>query len=139
MDVTREDTLKKKEDFNSLIKERNIPQKIFLRAKIAKKIQEGMPKKWIAEELNISRSTVYLWALRYEKGGVIALLKDAPRPGRIPLITPQKEKKVVEVTLHTIPHNATHWSARTMAVTQSISRMAVQRKYTSPIVSKHLV
>jgi hypothetical protein len=72
MDVTREETLKKKKDLNTLIKGRNIPQKVVLKAKIAEKIQEGIPKKRIAEELNIFRSTVYLWALRYEKGGVIA-------------------------------------------------------------------
>jgi hypothetical protein len=87
MDAIRVDTLKRKEDLNKLIKGRNTPQKVVLRAKIAMKIEEGMPKKRIAEGLNISRSTVYLWASRYEKGGVAALLKDAPRPGRIPLTT----------------------------------------------------
>src|SRR5512135_2640564 len=101
-----EDTLKTREDLNRLIKGRNTPQKIVMRAKIAMKIEEGMPKKRIAEELKISRSTVYLWVSRYEKGGVAALLKDAPRPGRIPLITDSQEKRVVEATLHTFPANA---------------------------------
>jgi len=127
MHANREDTLKIKEDLNRLIKGRNTPQKIVMRAKIAMKIEEGMSKKQIAERLNISRSTVYLWALRYEKGGVASLLKDTPRPGRIPRITAQKEKEVVEATLHTLPSNTTHWSVRTMARVQDLSRMAVQR------------
>jgi transposase len=139
IDAMREDTLKKKEDLNKLVKGRNTPQKVVLRAKIAIKVLEGMPKKRIAEELNISRTTVYLWAERYEKGGVTALLKDAPRPGRIPLITPQKEKKVVETTLHTLPHNATHWSVRTMATAQSISRMAVQRIWKKYNIQPHRI
>jgi transposase len=139
MDAMREDTLKKKEDLNKLVKGRNTAQKVVLRAKIAIKVLEGMPKKRIAEELDISRTTVYLWAERYEKGGVIALLKDAPRPGRIPLITPQKEKEVVETTLHTLPHNATHWSVRTMATAQSISRMAVQRIWKKYNIQPHRI
>ena len=137
MDTIREDTLKRKEDLNKLIKGRNTPQKIVLRARIAMKIEEGMPKKRIAEGLNISRSTVYLWALRYKKGGVAALLKDAPRPGRIPLTTPQKEKEVVEATLHTLPSNATHWSIRTMAHLQGLSRMAVQRIWKKYNIQPH--
>ena len=139
MDAMREDTLKKKEDLNKLVKGRNTPQKVVMRAKIAIKILEGMPKKRIAEELNISRTTVYLWAERYEKGGVAALLKDAPRPGRIPLITPQKEKEVVETTLHTLPPDATHWSVRTMATAQSISRMAVQRIWKKYNIQPHRI
>jgi DNA invertase Pin-like site-specific DNA recombinase len=98
-----------------------------------------VPKKRIAEALNISRTTVYLWALRYKKGGVAALMKDAPRPGRIPLITPEREKEVVEATLHTLPSNATHWSIRTMAHAQGLSRMAVQRIWKKYNIQPHRI
>lgn len=135
----REDTLKKKEDLNKLVKGRNTPQKVVMRAKIAIKMLEGIPKKRIAEELNISRTTVYLWAERYTQGGVAALLKDAPRPGRIPLITAEKEKEVVETTLHTLPPNMTHWSIRTMAMAQGISRMAVQRIWKKYNIQPHRI
>jgi transposase len=110
-----------------------------MRAKIAIKVLEGVPKKRIAEALNISRTTVYLWALRYKKGGVAALMKDAPRPGRIPLITPEREKEVVEATLHTFSPNTTHWSVRTMAKTQSVSRMAVQRIWKKYNIQPHRI
>jgi transposase len=139
MDIMREAALRKKEELNRLIKGRNTPQKIVMRAKIAMKIEEGVPKKRVAEALNISRSTVYLWTERYEKGGVAALLKDAPRPGRIPLITVSQEKQVVEATLHSLPHNATHWSVRTMAKTQGLSRMAVQRIWKKYNIQPHRI
>ncbi len=139
MNAVREDGVNMREALDKLVKGRNTPQKIVMRAKIAIKVLEGMPKKRIAEELNISRTTVYLWAGRYEQGGVAALLKDAPRPGRIPLITAEKEKEVVEATLHTLPPNMTHWSIRTMALTQGISRMAVQRIWKKYNIQPHRI
>ncbi len=66
-------------------------------------------------------------------------MKDAPRPGRIPLITAEKEKEVVEATLHTLPPNMTHWSIRTMALTQGISRMAVQRIWKKYNIQPHRI
>jgi hypothetical protein len=66
-------------------------------------------------------------------------MKDAPRPGRIPLITPEREKEVVEATLHTLPSNATHWSIRTMAHAQGLSRMAVQRIWKKYNIQPHRI
>lgn len=128
-----------RETLDKLVKGRNRPQKIVMRAKIAIRVQEGIPKKRIAEELNISRTTVNLWAERYEQGGVAVLLKDAPRPGRIPLITAEKEKEVIEATLHTPPPNMTHWSVRNMAAAQSVSRMALQRMWKKYNIQPHRI
>jgi transposase len=139
MNATRKDGLNMREILDKLVNGRNTPQKIVMRAKIAIRVREGIPKKRIAEELNISRTTVYLWAERYEQRGVAVLLKDAPRPGRIPLITAEKEKEVVEATLHTPPPNMTHWSVRTMATAQSISRMAVQRIWKKYNIQPHRI
>lgn len=139
MKTARENQMETRDRLEKLIKGRNTPQKIVLRAKIAVRVLEGMLKKHIADEMGISRTTVYLWAERFEKGGVPALLKDAPRPGRIPVITSEKEKEVVEATLRTLPDNATHWSVRTMAAFQGISRMAVQRIWKRYNIQPHRV
>ena len=106
---------------------RNAPQKSVLRAKIVLKRMEGLRKKEIAEELDTSRPTVDLWIKRYEKGGIEALRNDASRPGRTPQIPPEKEKAIVEATLHGKPAHATHWSVRSMAKAQGTSRMTVHR------------
>jgi len=103
------------------------PQKIVLRARIVLMAAEGMANHAIAQTLQISRPTVLLWRGRFRQSGVPGLMQDAPRPGRRPALTAQKVKEVVEATLHTTPAAATHWSIRTMAAAQGLSRMAVQR------------
>jgi len=93
----------------------------------------------IADELNISRPTVQLWRDRFLALRLAGLEKDAPRPGRIPKIPQAKVAAVVEATLHSTPENATHWSARSMAKAQGISRMAVQRIWNRYNLKPHLV
>ena len=67
------------------------------------------------------------------------LEKDAPRPGRIPDIPEAKVRAVIEATLQTTPPNATHWSTRSMARSQGLSRMAVQRIWKQHNLKPHLI
>jgi transposase len=122
-----------------LTRDRNAAQKYVLRAKIVLKALQGKNKNSIAQELDITRPTVYLWIKRYQEGGISNLLKDAPRPGRIPSLSDEKEKAIVEATLHNKPGNATHWSVRLMAKSQGVSRMAVQRIWKKYNLKPHLI
>ena len=122
-----------------LARERNAAQKVVLRAKIVLKALEGNAKYTIARELGITRPTVYLWIKRYQEGGIPNVLKDAPRPGRIPSLSEEKEKVIIEATLHNKPENATQWSVRLMAKSQNISRMTVQRIWKKYNLKPHLV
>jgi hypothetical protein len=106
---------------------RSLPLRLIQRAQTVAMAVKGVPSQDIDQRLEVSRPTVQLWrerflALRWE-----GLKKDAPRPRRIPSILEKKVRAVVQATLHTRPRGATHWSIRTMAKTQGISRMAVQR------------
>jgi transposase len=114
-----------KEKLLRLTRGRNTAQKVVLRANIILKIMEGLQKKQIAEQLVTTRPTVYLWINRYEKGGIEGLLKDASRSGRKPTLTEEKEHAIVAMTLHNKPDNATHWSIRTMAKAQGVTRWTV--------------
>ena len=76
------------------------------------------PVNAIARELGITRPTVYLWRDRFRAAGIIGLLKDAPRPGRRPALSPDQVKAVMDPTLQTTPPDATQWSVRTMAKTR---------------------
>jgi len=67
------------------------------------------------------------------------LEKDAPRPGRIPKISPRKIKAVIEATLHTTPPNETHWSTRTMAKAQNLSEATIRRIWKQHNLKPHLV
>ncbi len=128
-----------KEKLLRLIREKNAAQKYVLRAKIVLKALQGNNKNSIARELVSTRPTVYLWIRRYQEGGILNLLKDAPRPGRIPSLSEEKEKTIVEATLHSKPENSTQWSVRLMAKSQSVSRMTVQRIWKKYNLKPHLV
>lgn len=110
-----------------LIRSGQTPQKIVLRAQIVLMAETGLANHAIATQLGVSRPTVILWRNRFTASGVTGLLKDASRPGRRKAIGPEKVQRVVDATLHTSPADATHWSVRSMAKAQGLSRMMVQR------------
>ncbi len=118
---------------------RRWPLRLVQRAQIVQMAANGVLNQDIARELEISRPTVQLWRERFLALRLAGLEQDAPRPGRIPGIPESKVRAVVEATLHTKPPAATHWSVRTMARAQGISRMAVQRIWKQHNLKPHLV
>ena len=118
---------------------RKCPLRLVQRAQIVQMAANGVLNQDIARELDISRPTVQLWRERFLALRLAGLEQDAPRPGRIPGISERKARAVVEATLHTKPPAATHWSVRTMARAQGISRMAVQRIWKQHNLKPHLV
>ena len=121
------------------VRGRSIPARLVERAQIIQMAAEGVPNNEIARRLQVSRPTVQLWRDRFLAFRLDGLAKDAPRPGRIPEIPKRKIDAVIEATLHTTPLNATHWSVRSMAKAQGISRMAVQRIWKQHNLKPHLV
>jgi len=115
------------------------PQKIALRARIVLAAGEGQPHRAIARQLGVSRPTVLLWRKRFASHGMPGIVKDAPRPGRRKAIGPEVVKRVVEATMHTTPPDATHWSVRSMAKAQGLSRMTVQRIWEQHRLQPHRV
>lgn len=128
-----------KEQLIKLLKGRNTPQKVVKRAAIVLQAIDGKARNKIAQDLGVSRTTVYLWINRYQEEGIASLKEDRSRPGRIPEIAGEKEKEIVEASLHTVPDNATHWSVRKMAKSQQVSRMTVQRIWKKYNLKPHLV
>lgn len=121
-----------------LINGRNTAQKIVMRAKIVLAYLDGTSNRAIAKTVGVGRPTVDLWVKRYNQFGTDGLLKDATRPGRKPQIDSVKEKQIVEATLHTTPEDATHWSTRTLAEKQGVSKMAIQRIWKKYNLKPHL-
>jgi transposase len=66
------------------------------------------------------------------------LKKDAPRPGRKPRISQRKVDAIIETTLHTTPADATHWSVRSMAKAQCVSKATVGRIWQQYNLKPHL-
>src|SRR6266508_589907 len=117
---------------------RSLPLRLIQRAQIVVMAAQGIPSQDIAQALGVSRPTVQLWRERFLALRLEGLKKDAPRPGRIPSIPEKKVRAVVQATLHTTPRGATHWSIRTMAKAQGISRMEVQRIWDRHGLKPHL-
>ncbi len=122
-----------------LIQSGKTQQKIVLRARIVLLAGQGMPNNAISQQVSASRPTVLLWRGRFAQFGVPGLMRDAKRPGRKRALSAEKVKAVVEATLQTTPPDATHWSLRSMAKAQGLSRMAVQRIWKAHKLQPHRV
>lgn len=118
---------------------KSIPLRMVQRARIIQLAAEGVYNHEIAKYLNISRPTVQLWRERFLAFRLPGLEKDAPRPGRFPRISHKKVMAIVNATLHTTPVNATHWSTRTMAKAQEVSKDTVNRIWRQYNLKPHLV
>jgi transposase/DNA-binding CsgD family transcriptional regulator len=118
---------------------KSFPLRLVQRAKIIQMAAHGTFSHVIARHLGISRPTVQLWRQRFLSLRCAGLEKDAPRPGRIPRISPRKIRSVVEATLHTTPPDATHWSTRSMAKAQGLSQATIRRIWKQHHLNPHLV
>src|SRR6201982_3567279 len=110
-----------------LARQRSAPARVVERARVVLLAAEGLENKQIVRRMGITPEKAARWRKRFLAGGIAALQKDAPRPGRTRTITDRRVKKVVEMTLHQKPANATHWSTRTMAAAAGISEASVRR------------
>lgn len=122
-----------------IARQRSLPARLVERARIVLRASEGLENKQIAAEMGIMPEKAARWRNRFLEGGLAALEKDAPRPGRTRIITERQVKKVVKMTLHQKPANATHWSTRTMAAAAGISEASVRRIWHAHGLKPHLV
>ena len=120
------------------IRAHNTPQSIALRAKIALLAAGGLSNVQVARESGVSRPTVTLWRQRFLLGGPDALTTILPGRGRPVTYTAEQVQKIVEATTQTKPPGATHWSTRSMARAQGISKATVQRIWAAHGLQPHL-
>jgi len=114
-------------------------RKLCLRADILLAADVGMGVRRSARELKTTTPTVMLWKGRYAAGGLAAVLKEAPRPGRPRQVTAEKVAEVIERTTREKPAGATHWSTRTMAKAQGLSQPTIHRIWKRHRLQPHRV
>jgi transposase len=122
-----------------LSRKRSMAARAVQRSRIVLLAVEGNQNKQIAEQLRVSTRMAALWRSRFIEHGIEGLLKDAPRPGRTPRITTEIVDTVVVKTTQSTPHNATHWSTRTMARAMGISEASVRRIWHAHGLKPHRV
>jgi len=118
---------------------KSFPLRLVQRAQIIQMAADGIFSHDIACRLGISRPTVQLWRERFLALRLSGLEKDAPRPGRFPRIHQKKVTAIVNATLQTSPPDATHWSARSMAKAQGVSKNSIWRIWKQHNLKPHLV
>src|SRR5215831_19521163 len=113
------------------------PQQVALRCRIILAVADGKTEMAIAAENDVNRKTVRLWRERFRGGGPQVLWEIAPGRGRKPNYDVTRIKAVIDATLQTKPKGSTHWSCRTMAAAQGISKSSVSRIWRSHNIKPH--
>ena len=108
------------------------------RARIVLLAAAGKQDLEIAAEIGISNQKAARWRKRFLKLGLAGLEKDAPRPGRTPIITSVTMQEVIRKTTQEKPTDATHWSTRTMAEAAGLSEKSVRRIWHKHGLKPHL-
>jgi len=130
-------TSEQRRTLEAWIRAQTTPQGVAMRAKIVLLAAAGLFSRQIAQEVGVSRPTVILWRQRFREGGPDALAEIAPGRGRPVTYGADRVRAVVEATTQTTPPGATHWSTRTMARAQGISKATVQRIWSAHGLQPH--
>lgn len=113
------------------------PQQVALRCRIVLAAAAGKPEAAIAAENNVNRKTVRLWRERFGADGLPGLWEIAPGRGRKATYNADRVKAVIDATLQSKPDGATHWSCRTMASAQAISKSTINTIWRSHNIKPH--
>jgi transposase len=113
------------------------PQQVVLRCRIVLAAAAGYNNVAIGEQVGVDVKTVALWRTRFVEAGAKGLWEIAPGRGRKPAHGPQKIKAIVQATLHTKPSGATHWSCRTMAEAQGVSKSKISEIWRAHNIKPH--
>lgn len=116
----------------------NTPQSIALRARIILRSLDGATSKQIGQDLQVSQPTIRRWQRRFRDGGPEAITEIAPGRGRKPTYGARKVKRIIEATQNARPDSQTHWSCRSMAEEQGVSKDTVRRIWNLHGLKPHL-
>lgn len=115
------------------------PQQVSQRCRIVLAAAKGQQDKLIADDLGLNFKTVALWRNRFIREGPDCLWEVAEGRGRKPTLSTEMVERIVDATLRTKPAGATHWSCRTMAKAQGVSKATVNRIWQSHQIKPHRI
>jgi transposase len=113
------------------------PQQVTQRCRIILAAADGQQDREIAEDLEINPKTAALWRGRYLQEGMDGLWEVATGRGRKPVYDHNLVAAIIHRTLETRPAGATHWSCRSMAKAQGVSKATVNRIWRSHQIQPH--
>ena len=113
-------------------------QALALRARLVLRCAAGETATAIARDVHITKQTVGKWRGRFFARRLDGLL-DEPRPGVPRTITDADVERVLTTTLESTPHDATHWSTRSLAKQCDMSQTAIARIWKAFALQPHRV
>jgi transposase len=114
------------------------PQQVVVRAQIILEAARGQSDQATAEKLGIRRETAALWRRRVREQGIGCVWESEPGRGRKPRYGAATVKQWIDATLQTLPQGATHWSTRTLAQAQGVSKSTIHRVWQDHQIKPHL-
>ena len=103
------------------------PQQVALRCRLVLATAAGRPDLEIASLYGVNRHTAALWRGRVHTAGIGAVWDIQAGRGRKPKYSVKKRDGLIAATLQTKPKGVTHWSCRSMAKAQGVSKNTVNR------------
>ncbi len=113
------------------------PQQVALRCRRILGAAQGQQDKQIAQRLQVRRTTAALWRQRVRAQGIGCVWEIAAGRGRKARHAPEKIAAAITATLHERPAGATHWSTRTLARAQGLSKSTVHRLWREQELRPH--
>src|SRR5712691_4696329 len=103
------------------------PQQVALRCRLVLATAGGRPDLEVAAVYGVNRHTAALWRGRVQTAGIGAVWEIQAGRGRKPKYDVKKRDGLIAATLQTKPKGVTHWSCRSMAKAQGVSKNTVNR------------
>ena len=126
-----------RDDLMALSRSTSMPHGLVQRARLVLASAEGLSNKAVGQRVGLTPNVVGKWRRRFLESGV-AGLHDELRPGRPRTYDDERVATLINHALQETPQSATHWSVRSMAATQGVSKSTVQRWFTLFGVKPHL-
>jgi len=126
-----------REQLAAIAADRNRPRKHVERARIVLASADRHSAQRVAQDIGVSRPTVWRWQQRFAESGVEGLLRDKTRKPGKPPIAAETTARLVALTCTAPPHQATHWTGRAMAKAIGISLGSVQRIWRAHKLQPH--
>src|SRR5207302_4589179 len=123
----------------SIIRDRNSPQKHVWRARIIVLTADGNGTSALTRAVGKGKTVVWRWQEPFMPEGVQRLTRDKTRPSRITPLPAETVDRVIALTNQAPPHEATHWSAPAMARAVGISPSSVRRMWKGHGLQPHRV
>jgi transposase len=114
------------------------PQQVALRCRLILAAAGGSPDLEIASRYGVNRHTATLWRERVRAGGIGAVWEIQAGRGRKPKYGLEKREQWITATLQTQPQGMTHWSCRSLAHAQGVSKNTVNRLWQLHNLKPHL-